>query len=205
MGHDKTIVRLLMQRVWAIVWLGSGLIGLVPPALSLTMQNAPIRPHRACPTDLEALTALLLQDLPSYANRVVQRSFDRSSRNMGTTLPSSRQLGTILLAGRPEFAPLTLGPGLYTPTTPQIDQPQQVFFTTLERQYVRDRMVTLQHYHWLFLTKGDGWLFVALFSQLGETPPGEPPTPPQNTSEGDVAQAVRLWLRDCRSGAVAQP
>lgn len=201
MGHEQTTVRYLSRWALAIGWLGSGLI--VLPAFALA--PAPIRPPAACPDDLQALTALMLRDLPSYANRVVQRSFDRSPRNFGTGISTSRQLGTILLAGRPEFEPLTLGPGVYAPTSPQADQPQQIFFTTLERQYVRDRIVYLQHYHWLFLTQGDGWLFVALFSQLGDTPPGEPPTPPQNTSEGDIAQAVRLWLRDCRSGAVAQP
>lgn len=185
----------------AIVCLGSGLIA--SPAAAVA--TAPIRPPAACPENLEALTALMLRDLPSYANRVVQRSFDRTPRTFGTGIPATRQLGTILLAGRPEFEPLTLGPGVYAPTSPQADQPQQIFFTTLERQYARDRIVTLQHYHWLFLTKGDGWLFVALFSQLGDTPPDEPPTPPQNTSEGDIAQGIRLWLRDCRSGAVAQP
>jgi hypothetical protein len=145
---------------------------------------------------LTDLTPLLLRDIPSYANRVVQRSRNRD--------PTGDRPGTIVLAGRPEFLPLTLEAGRYTPTQSQADQPEQVFFTTLERQYVQDRTVNLQHYHWVFFAKGEsGWLLVAMFSRLGDTPPNQPPTPPQDTTQGAIAQAIRLWLRDCRSGAVS--
>jgi hypothetical protein len=168
-------------------------------------QPAHIRPLTTCPDNLEDLTTLLLRDLPSYANRVTARSFDApigvSSRQINEPRP-----GYILLAGRPEFGPLTLGPGNYVPTQPIADQPSQVFFTTLERQYAANRSVSLQHYHWLFLTRStSGWQLVALFSRIGDEPADQPPTPPQDMTQGSIAQATRLWLQDCRSGAISLP
>ncbi len=63
-------------------------------------------------------------------NRVIQRS-----RRLDRTTNDSRY---VLLAGNPEFEPLTLGPGQYSPkvTTLEEEQPKQVFLTTLERQYI---------------------------------------------------------------------
>ncbi|NJR66863.1 MAG: hypothetical protein HC772_18640 [Leptolyngbyaceae cyanobacterium CRU_2_3] len=62
----------------------------------------------------------------------------------------------------------------------------------------------LQHYHWLFLTPTEnyGWRLVLMFSSLGNAPANQPPSPPQDTSQGVIAQAVRLWLRDCRAGSI---
>jgi hypothetical protein len=90
---------------------------------------------------------------------------------------------------------------------------QQVFFTTLERQYWRNQMVSLQNYHWLFLVQNqDGWYLGLLYSSLGRYPSGDgplspvasqrAPTPPEESSDGIIGQAIRLWLRDCRAGAV---
>jgi len=168
-------------------------------------QPTPIRLPTSCPDRLEDLMTLLLRDLPSYANRVTARSFDApigvSSRRINESRP-----GYVLLAGRPEFGPLTLGPGNYISTQPIADQPDQVFFTTLERQYAADRSVSLQHYHWLFLTRStSGWRLVALFSRIGDEPADQPPTPPQDTTQGSIAQSIRLWLQDCRSGAISPP
>ena len=42
----------------------------------------------------------------------------------------------------------------------------------------------------------DQTIFVGLRGQT------RPPTPPRETSEGIIGQAVRLWLRDCRAGAI---
>jgi hypothetical protein len=152
-----------------------------------------IRPQATCPEDVETLTAMLLRDLPSYANRVSQRA-----RNRERSLDVS---GYVLLAGRPEFEPLSFGPGEYTPTALE-DTPTQVFFTTLERQYVSGEAVQFQHYHWLFLTQTEsGWRFVLMLSQIG-SPPDEPPSPPTDTSNGVIGRAIQIWLRDCRSGDV---
>lgn len=145
--------------------------------------------------DLDKLINQLLQDLPSYANRVSQRA-----RRLNRTVDI---YSYVLLAGRPEFAPLTLGPGVYQPAEPQLgdQQPQQVFFTTLERQYIDGKPVELQQYHWLFLTKTDsGWRLAIMFSRTGSYPEGKPPTPPRESSDGVIAQAISTWLRDyCRT------
>jgi hypothetical protein len=146
-----------------------------------------------CPTELESLMPLLLRDLPSYANRVSQRAY---TRYRTTEVP-----GYVLLAGRPEYEPLTLGPGEYQSTTES--QVPQVFFTTLERQYLSGQAFRLQHYHWLFLTRTEsGWRFVLMLSTLGDAPAEEPPTPPQDSSNGVIAQAIRIWLRDCETGNI---
>ncbi|MFB2894475.1 hypothetical protein ACE1CI_16315 [Aerosakkonemataceae cyanobacterium BLCC-F50] len=148
-----------------------------------------------CPADLESLINLLLRDLPSYANRVTSRSN-----------PIDSPSGTyVILAGKPEFAPLTLGPGVYSPAAPVEGEgvPKQVFFTTLEKQYLSNRADLLQHYHWLFLVRSDsGWRSVMLYSQLGSFPTQNVPTAPRESSTGIIGQAVQLWLRDCRAGVI---
>ena len=154
----------------------------------------------SCPSDVETLTSLLLHDLPSYANRVMQRS-----RRPNRTADS---FSYVVVAGRPEFEPLTLGPGQYTPPSTGADPepPQQIFFTTLERQYRGGKTSEIQLYHWLFLTQTtDGWRLAMMFSQIGSSAPERPPTPPRESSKGIVGQAVSLWLRDCRAGAIRGP
>jgi hypothetical protein len=165
-------------------------------AVQRAKASNPIRPPTQCPGQLESLIPLMLRDLPSYANRVNQRVY--------SNYRTPETPGYVILAGRPEFTPLSLGPGEYRPTTQ--DQPPQVFFTTLERQYLKGKSVSLQHYHWLFLTQTrKGWQLIMMFSALGDNPPDQPPTPPQDSSQGVIAQAVRLWLRDCTAGSIAPP
>ncbi len=171
----------------------------------LAASEHPIRPPSTCPSRLEALIPLLLRDLPSYANRISQRAYQLD--------PNSDTPGYLVLAGQPDYAPLTLNPGEKLPTT-ETDTPQ-VFFTTLERQYVRGKLVQLQHYHWLFLTPTEthGWQLVLLFSAIdpytAQSPQtqtlsdSQPLSPPQNQSQGVIAQAIRLWLRDCAADSVA--
>lgn len=161
------------------------------PALALTSFS------RSCQEqDIETLTIQLLEDLPSYANRTSQRA-RRRSRIVDT-------YSYVLLAGRPEFAPLTLGPGEYTPVEPSlVEPPQQVFITTLERQYTDGKLVELQQYHWLFLTQtSSGWQLAMMFSRTGIYPGGKPPTRPRDSSNGVIAQAIRTWLRDCQAGSM---
>ena len=166
-----------------------------PSTAGLALNPQPTKSSN-CPKDIETLTNKLLLDLPSYANRVSQ-SARRLSRPVDV-------YGYVLIAGRPEFAPLTLGPGVYKPansTDPQ--QPQQVFLTTLERQYIARKAVELQEYHWIFLTQtSSGWRLAIMFSRIGTYPNKQPPTPPRDSSDGVIAQAIRTWLRDCRDGAI---
>jgi hypothetical protein len=136
----------------------------------------------------------MLRDLPSYTNRVTQRAY--------TNFRTADTPGYVILADRPEYEPLSLG--LAENSQVLEDDTSQVFFTTLERQYVTGQPVSLQHYHRLFLiqTPTLGWQLVLLFSTLGDYPANQPPTPPQDTSQGAIAQAIRLWLRDCQAGSV---
>lgn len=181
-----------------------------------------IWPHDAevCPEAVEPLTAMLLRDLPSYTNRVLLRAYGRSPGDLEdeirldperTTYLDIRQPGIVIIAGIPEFAPLTLGPGIYRPVEPteeaepEAGAPEQVFFTTLERQYLREGDTEeIQQFHWLFLARTDErWYLSQLFSSWGGYPNGFPPTAPENATNGAIAQAIRLWLDDCAAGSVA--
>jgi hypothetical protein len=82
------------------------------------------------------------------------------------------------------------------PQTPN-DDPQQVFITTLERQYRGTQVIEIPRYHWLFLTKTtEGWRLALIFSRMGSNRPNEPLTPPEESSDSFMAEAIRLWLRD---------
>ncbi|MGF1568135.1 MAG: hypothetical protein ACFCVD_08680 [Nodosilinea sp.] len=156
-----------------------------------------LRPSEVCPEDPERLVAGLLHDLPSYANLVAGRSLGRPSARPGP-------FGTVLVASTPDFEPIDLSDRAYGAGLDQTSTLRQVFFTTLERQYLQDQAVSLQNYHWLFLVKeADGWRLALLYSSLGSYPAGpRPTTPPQESSDGIIGQAIMLWLRDCRAGAV---
>lgn len=149
----------------------------------------------SCPADIKTLTAQLLQDLPGYANRVIKRA---------DILPDAVEMDVyVIVAGQAEFEPLSLGPGQYEDTTTDPKPPEQVFFTTLERQYLDEKVVTTQNYHWLFLSETDsGWRMALLYTRLGSPSKAVPPRPPLETSDGIIGQAVRIWLRDCRAGAL---
>jgi len=160
------------------------------PTPTLLAQSA------TCPEDVETLTSWMLRDLPHYANRVIQRSRPVNEDNDIDLY--------IIVAGRAEFQPLTLGPGSYNSvTTTNVEPPQQVFFTTLERQYVEGGAIERQSFHWLFLTNTDsGWRLALMFTRLGSPSPERPPTPPRESSNGIIGRAVQLWLRDCRADAI---
>ena len=146
-----------------------------------------------CPTDKETLTSLLLPALPSYANRVIQRS-RRLERDVDL-------FSYVIVASKPDFEPLTLEQNQYTSLF--LEAPEQVFFTTLERQYQSKKVIETEHYHWLFLTQTtSGWRVVMVFSRLGYGSQEDLSLPPKETSNGVIGQAIRLWLRDCRAGAI---
>ncbi len=145
--------------------------------------------------DIATLTTQLVKDLPNYTNRVNQKS-RRLTRSIDI-------YSYVLVAGKAEFAPLSLGPGEYLPTLPVAEQPQQVFITTLERQYTSGKLVQLQQYHWLFMTQtNSGWRLAFMFSRTGTYPNKQPPTPPRESSNGAISQAVNTWLRDCQAGTL---
>ena len=147
----------------------------------------------ACPSDIETLMDWMLADLPSYANRVTQRAI-RSDRAVNL-------YNYVLLAGNPEFEPLPLSSLQYESKLP--DDTQQVFFTTLERQYTETAAIELQNYYWLFLVKSpDGWRLTLLFAQLADLEGDDLPLPPQDARNGAIGQGIRLWLKDCRAGVL---
>lgn len=142
-----------------------------------------------CPADLEALVDRLLQDLPSYANRVIARS--------GFAPNNSRAIGyvprQIILAGRPEFEPLPLN---FEDALPE--NASQVFITTLETQYRGGKRVEIQQYHWLFFMKtANGWELAKIVSRFGTAADIRPFLGQDSASE--IAEAIRLWLRDCNA------
>ena len=143
-----------------------------------------------CPADLETLVDRLLQDLPSYANRVIVRS----GFSPKTSTPPGYALPQIILAGRPEFEPLPLN---FEDALPE--NASQVFITTLERQYRGEKRVEIQQYHWLFLSKTEnGWELVKIVSRYG-TVADVRPLFGQDSDKSEIAEAIRLWLRDCQA------
>lgn len=175
-----------------------------------------LRPSEACPAEYETLVTTLLRDLPQYANLVAARSFRPSMVSPATgtdnpaTLTTPAPVGTMLIASQPDFEPIDLTDRAFGAGLDSESDIRQVFFTTLERQYLSHQVVSLQQFHWLFLVQTeDGWRSVLLYSSLGGNPARELAdqrlTPPQESSQGVVGQAVRLWLRDCRAGTVFPP
>ena len=145
--------------------------------------------------NIEILMTELLRNLPSYANRASQRG-RRLSR-------ATQTYSYMLMAGKPEFVPLPTNPIEDTENVSKKSQGKdvkQVFFTTLERQYIKGKPIQSQQFHWLFLTKTeDSWRMVMMFTQTGSYPKNKPPTPPRDSSNGVVGQAIQTWLRDCRA------
>jgi hypothetical protein len=147
-----------------------------------------------CPNNLPKLTTLLLKDLPAYSNRVIQRT-QHLDQAAGTE-------NYIITANKAEFEPLTLPRLQYDPIDRDRDL-EQVFFTVLERQYIKGKIVEIQTYHWLFLTQtNSGWRTVILFSRFGNPAENQPPAPPQETTDGIIGQGIQLWLRDCNADAL---
>lgn len=141
-------------------------------------------PVQGCPTALEPVIEEMLPELPGYVNRVLRRSQDVQGP------PSHRT--TVLVAGNPDFEPLPLD-------EPIPEDVEQVFITTLERTHSGGETGEIQQFHWLFLTQNEeGWWLVSMFSSLGDYPEPGIVSPPRESSQGAVGQAVQTWLRDCR-------
>ncbi len=199
-------IRKGMGNLWLIVW-GFWLVIASSIDNSALSQNQSPSSYKdvvnnkvgsACSEkNLDTLITYILRDLPSYTNRVTQRARRRSR--------SSEVYSYMLVAGRPEFTPLPLNPGIDTADTSKsaASGVEQVFFTTLERQYIDGKAVELQEFHWLLLTKTqNGWRLVMMFTQTGSSPKQQPPSPPRDSSNSAIAQAINIWLRDCQAGSI---
>ncbi|MEO1590484.1 MAG: hypothetical protein AAFU71_04230 [Cyanobacteria bacterium J06632_22] len=166
--------------------------------------RGPLRDSIACPTNLADLTPLLIRDLPTYANRVLQRSLGEVPAVTADPSLSQYRPSYVLLAGQSEAAPLDITDRIYTTDSAVGDSLEQLFFTTLERTYNQTAFTEIVHYHWLFLAPvEDGWRLVSMFSAIDARDSARPILPPQESSNGSVGRGVTLWLRDCRAGAIA--
>ena len=180
----------LLVFIALLSWVGSGdRLQAMPLLISDQSENDTAAASESCPRDIQTLTASLLEDLPSYSNRVIQRTQDL---NQAAGIENY-----ILTASQAEFEPLGLPRLQYGQTAER--EPEQIFFTVLERQYINSKIVDIQTYHWLFLSPtAQGWRTVMLFSRFGNSRQN-PPTPPRETTNGIIGQGVQLWLRDCRA------
>jgi hypothetical protein len=161
----------------AVCGILQGMPAIARPKLRLPVASPPAS---SCPANLQDLVAVLIKDLPGYANRAYIRAGLRQTY--------------MILAAKPEFEPL--------PARPPTD-PQQVFITTLGRSWNNNKATDLQQYHQLFLTQSPtGWRLATMYSMTGSYPTNGPPTPPTETSEGSLGEAIRSWLEDCRTGSL---
>ncbi len=190
------------SKFWLVFFGFSFVIQGVNPSLAVEKtqfeQNTGNNKTYCSEQKIESITTYLLRDLPSYTNRSSQRA--RRLTRRGDTFSYT------IAAGKPEFQPLPLNPN---PTSLDIAKTlsggvEQVFFTTLERRYTAGKSLELQQFHWLLLTKtSSGWRKVMMFSRGGSFPVTKQPlSPPHESSNGVVAQAVDAWLRDCQAGSV---
>ena len=150
------------------------------------------RPRSTCPDQLDPLVSGLLRDLPGYINRGYQRTVRRYTPAVTYAI----------VASQADLLPLPIRSSEYSPNDETL---HQVFFTVLERQYSDRRMTELQQYHWLFLSRtSEGWQLALMRSRIGTYPASDqrPLTPARDSSQSITAQAVQLWLRDCKAGRV---
>ncbi|EKU99543.1 hypothetical protein Lepto7375DRAFT_1600 [Leptolyngbya sp. PCC 7375] len=152
-----------------------------------------IRSQASCPQDFEALSTLLIRDIPSYTNRILQSSV--------ADIRSAYRPAYVVTASQPDRVPLEIKDRVYTTLPDDSQDLQQLFFTTLERQYSGLEATSISHFHWLFLVPDEaGWQMVFMFSAIEAE--DENLLPPRESSQGSVGQAVRRWLQDCRARAI---
>jgi hypothetical protein len=172
-----------------------GLFGLMIVSQAVIAQETSSR--SACPEKLADLAPQMLADLPSYTNRVVQRSIINHTQNL---MPRNY----VIVASHPELEPLPLINRQFKPVFP--DTSQQLFFTLLERQYATHRAIELQNHYWAFFDLTDQqWRLILLFSQPSSWHKNEPFGLTQESENSAIAQAINLWLRDCNAGAIKFP
>jgi hypothetical protein len=158
-----------------------------------TMPNVAISGAKpvTCPVKLSSLAELLVRDLPSYGNRIVQQRRKRSDK----------VYSSIVTASAPELQPLPIVSREYPSQFPQA-APTQVFISTLENQYTGNRSAQIQQFHWLFLAQTrQGWRLANIYTRTGGFPlTNNPISPPIESSRTIVGEAIRIWLNDCFLG-----
>ncbi len=158
---------------------------------ALTVSRTIIRPNsvnqQTCPVELQTLVDQMLPDLPSYTNRVIERRSNSREFKRDTS---------VLIAGQlDELEPLPFNVNLDYPNETYL-----VYLKTWERQYYNNKIIRFQKYHWLFLRKSaSGWELEKMFSKSSSYPRYGFYSLPGETTESAIAQAIRLWLRDCQA------
>ncbi|MGB3404264.1 MAG: hypothetical protein WBA77_16385 [Microcoleaceae cyanobacterium] len=138
-----------------------------------------------CLVTADSVLNLLLPALPSYTNRVLQRSPEVGLGEKSSYVISAQGLT------QPPFS-------LETELTEQQNL-SSIYLMTWERRYRNQTIFSVQRYHWLFLRQTpEGWELVKLFSQSGPYPGYKLFPEPMDTTKGAMAEAIRLWLRDCQ-------
>lgn len=138
-----------------------------------------------CLVTADSVLNSLLPALPSYTNRVLQRSPEVGLGEKSSYVISAQGLT------QPPFS-------LETELTKQQNL-SSVYLMTWERRYRHQTAFSIQRYHWLFLRQTpQGWEVVKLFSQSGPYPGYKLFPEPMDTTKGAMAEAIRLWLRDCQ-------
>ena len=149
-------------------------------------------PPNTCPVKLDSLANLLVRDLPSYANRLIQQRRKRTDKIYSS----------LVTASVPELQPIAIVSREYPPNFPQT-APTQVFITTLENQYTGNRSAQLQQFHWLFLAPTrQGWRLANVYTRTGGFPLTNLITPPIESSRTIVGEAISIWLNDCYVGKI---
>ena len=157
-------------------------------ALAIVFPIAPAFARSTCPEEIGSVSALLVRDLPSYANRAIIRGRSRSEM---------AELTQVVVASQPELEPIDV------PSLKRDPNLHQVFMTTLELQASAQKIYEFQQYHWIFLVKTQaGWRLVKTFSRTSRYPKGEWITETQDSSQGAIAQGIKTWLRDCAAGSI---
>ncbi|MGB2924498.1 MAG: hypothetical protein WBB82_04300 [Limnothrix sp.] len=146
-----------------------------------------------CNTEMTEIATQMIEDLPSYGNRVIQRA---------RKLDRVEDLYSyILITALPEFQPLPLTNHQYQPTV--ADTTEQIFFTALSKQYIDDLPVTYENYYWVLVTRTNyGWEVVHVLSSVGDARFTGILPPPLDSTRGVVGQATKLWFRDYNAKCV---
>ncbi|MGB3533484.1 MAG: hypothetical protein WBA13_08195 [Microcoleaceae cyanobacterium] len=141
---------------------------------------------QGCIAVADSLVNPLVQALPSYTNRVLQRSPEVGLGEKSNYVISAQGLTQ---------APFSLETELV-----QQKDLSSLYIMTRERRYRNQTVFNVERYHWLFLRHTPkGWEVVKLFSQSGPYPGYKLFPDPSDTTKGAMAEAIRLWLRDCQA------
>jgi hypothetical protein len=155
----------------------------MPPAASAeASQRQPTYTNkRICPAQFSDVSTEIAKDLQGYLTRTYTRLGFKSQ---------------VVAVGSPEIEPLPIAErdraiasnqNTNQPAAPEVD-PKQMFISLLERP--SGKLENTRKAYWLFLTNTRrGWRLAMVFTRIGNAPP-------QDVSDGAIADAVRTWLRD---------